>query len=373
MAAKIGGKPGKAALFLLCTAVLLCTAACNTGETESRQVIEKSGQKITVLDNTSESVYTKLELEGIDKVENVRGMDFVSEDSLVVDKENRQLPAQTVEGQKRYPHNLYLHNLSTGEDTPLLEGKKNYGSALLSPDKKHLLYKELEDSTGFGYVMNLETGISVQLDDMPFRSEEGKWTDNVQVLFPDMEGNILRADLKGSQEIVVKPGAAYVHEVVQSGNLVYYVTGEEEELNAYNTETKQSRLLKKSVMWVIPSPDGSRLAIVKRTKPGEMVLVLCDTEGNEQSTLASAQQIFGTSWSPDGSKLAYALTAGNAAPGQDGLFITEVETGEQTPVLADIEVADQLRWSPSGKKLLASSGILKDNAYQFITYVIRLT
>ncbi|MEK4062015.1 MULTISPECIES: TolB family protein [Paenibacillus] len=373
MAAKIGGKPGKAALFLLCTAVLLCTAACNTGETESRQVIEKSGQKITVLDNTSESVYTKLELEGIDKVENVRGMDFVSEDSLVVDKENRQLPAQTVEGQKRYPHNLYLHNLSTEDETPLLEGEKNYGSALLSPDKKHLLYKELEDFTGFGYIMNLETGVSVQVDDTQFRSEEGKWIDNGQILFPDMEGNILRVDLNGDQEIVVKPGAAYVHEVVQSGNLIYYVTGEEAELNAYNTETKQSKTLKKSVMWVIPSPDGSRLAIVKRTKPGEMVLVLCDTEGNEQSTLASAQQIFGTSWSPDGSKLAYALTAGNAASGQDGLFITEVETGEQTPVLADIEVADQLRWSPSGKKLLASSGILKDNAYQFITYVIRLT
>ncbi|WP_438493468.1 hypothetical protein [Paenibacillus sp. IHBB 3054] len=376
MAAKIGGKPsrvGKSALLLVCTAVLLSTAACNTGATESRQVIEKSGQKITVLDNTSESVYTKLELEGIDKVENVRGMDFVSEDSLVVDKENRQLPAQTVEGQKRYPHNLYLHNLSTGEDTPLLGGEKNYGSALLSPDKKHLLYKELEDFTGFGYIMNLETGVSVQVDDTQFRSEEGKWIDNGQILFPDMEGNIFKADLKGDQEIVVKPGAAYVHEVVQSGSLIYYVTGEEAELNAYNTETKQSKLLKKSVMWVIPSPDGSRLAIVKRTKPGEMILVLCDTEGNEQSTLASAQQIFGTSWSPDGSKLAYALTAGNAASGQDGLFITEVETGEQTPVLADIEVADQLRWSPSGKKLLASSGILKDNAYQFITYVIRLT
>lgn len=373
MTGRISVKAGKTALLLLGTVLMLSITACNTGETENRQVIEKSGRKITVLDNISESVYTKLKLEGIDKVENVRGLDFLSEDDIVVDKENRGLPPQRIEGEERYYHNLYLHSLSSGEESPLIGGEKNFGAALLSPDKQYLLYKELEDFTGLGYILNLETGTSLKVDDAPFRADEGKWIDNRQIVFPDMEGNILRADVNGGQEMVVQPGVPYVHEVVQSGSLIYYVTGEDTALTAYNTETKQSKVLKTSVMWVIPSPDGSKLAIVKRTKPGEMVLVLCDTEGNEQSTLASAQQIFGTSWSPDGSKLAYALTAGNAASGQNGLFITEVETGEQTPVLAGIEVGDQLRWSPSGKKLLAPSAVLKDNVYQFITYVIRLS
>lgn len=373
MNTKRSGRLGKAGLVLIGTAVVLSTAACSTGSTETRQIVEKSGTRITVMDNTSESVYTRLQLEGIDKLEGMRGMDWVSEDIIAVDKENRNLAPQTIEGTERYPHNLYLHTLSSGEETLLLEGEKNYGSAQLSPDKKHILYKELEESVGFGYIMNLETGRSVKLDEAPFRAEEGAWTDDGHVIFPDMEGTIYRADVQGAKETIVNPGVPYVHEVGQSGNIIYYVTGEDMQLTAYDAETKQPKELKKGVVWVIPSPDGGKLAIVKRTKPGEMVLVLCDSEGNEQSELAAGQQIFGTSWSPDGTKLAYSLTAGNAAAEQNGVFITELETGEQTPLLGDTEIAGQLRWSPSGKQLLASSAVLKDNAYQFTTYVIRLS
>ncbi|MBW4084794.1 hypothetical protein [Paenibacillus sp. S150] len=363
----------KAALLLTGASVLLSMAACSTENTEARQTIEKSGQKITVLDNTSESVYTKLQLEGIDKVEGVRGTDFAGEDAIVVDKENRELPPQTVEGEERYPHNLYLHTLSTGNETPLQEGEKNYGAAQLSPDKKRLFYKELYEATGLGYIMNLSTGASVRISGSEFRGTEGQWADSEHVLFPDMEGAIMRADADGELETVLKIGASFVHEVVQTGSRILYVTGEDSQLSAYDTETKQSKVLKKNVMWAVPSPDGSRLAIVERTGPGVMVLKLCDSEGNEQAALASGQQIFGTSWSPDGSKLAYAITAASAAESQDGLFVTEVETGEQTPVLSDIEVADQLRWSPSGKKLLASASILNETGNRFITYVVRLS
>ncbi|MNN17310.1 translocation protein TolB [compost metagenome] len=367
-----GGRLRRAGQVVLGTALVL-TTACSSGNTESRQVVDKSGTQITVMDNTSESVYTKLKLEGIDKVEGVRGMDWVSEDVIAVDKENRNLTPQMIEGTERYPHNLYLHNLSSGEETALQEGDKNYGSAQLSPDKKHILYKEAEDVVGLGYIMNLGTGASVKVDEAPFRLEEGEWTDDGHVIFPSMDGTVYRADVQGVKETVMKPGEAYVHEVGQSGNIIYYVTGEDMQLSAYDTETKQTKVLKKSVAWVIPSPDGSKLAIVKRTKPGEMVLVLCDSEGNEQSELASGQQVFGTSWSPDGSKLAYSLIAENPADDQNGVFITTLETGEQTPLLGDIEIADQLRWSPSGKKLLASSAVLKDNAFQITTYVIRLS
>ena len=373
MSIQTGGGLSRAGLVLLGTALVLTMGACSSGNTEARQVVEKSGTKITVMDNTSESVYTRLQLEGIDKVEGVRGMDWISEDVIAVNKENRDLAPQTVEGTEHYPQNLYMHNLSSGEETPLQEGDKNYGAAQLSPDKKYILYKEEEDVVGTGYIMNLDTGSSVKVDEAPFRMEEGEWTDDGHVIFSGMDGTIYRTDVQGMKDTVVKPGEAYVHEVGQSGNIIYYVTGGDMQLSAYDTETKQTRVLKKNVAWVIPSPDGSKLAIVKRTQPGEMVLVLCDSEGNELSELASGQQVFGTSWSPDGSKLAYSLIAENAADDQNGVFITELETGEQTPLLGDIEIADQLRWSPSGKKLLASSAVLKDNAYQITTYVIKLS
>lgn len=374
MSRQKGGRVVHAGLLAVTgLAVVLSVTACRSGDTEARQVIEKAGTKITVMDNTSESVYTKLQLEGIDKVEGMRGLDWVSEDVIAVDKENRSLAPQMIEGMERYPHNLYLHNLSTGEDTALQEGDRNYGAAQLSPDKKYVLYRETDEMVGLGYIRNLESGASVQVDEAPFRIEEGEWADDGHVIFPGMDGIIYRTDVQGTKETVVKTGESYVHEVMQSGNIIYYVTGEDMKLTAYDTDSKQSKVLKSSVVWVIPSPDGSKLAIVKRTKPGEMVLVLCDSEGNEQAELASGQQVFGTSWSPDGSKLAYSVTAENPADDQNGVFITELDSGEQTQLLGDIEIADQLRWSPSGKKLLASASVLKDNKYEFTTYVIRLS
>ncbi|MEK4325057.1 hypothetical protein MKX70_04105 [Paenibacillus sp. FSL R7-0312] len=358
---------------LLYGAVLLSVTACSAESTKTRQVVEESGQKITVMDNTSESVYTQLKLEGIDKVEGVRGTEMVSEDVIVVTKENRELPPQVIEGQELYPKNLYLHTLSTGEDTPLQEGEQTYGSLSLSPDKKRLFYMEVYDITGLGYIMDLATGASVKVGEAEFRSGEATWSDNEHVIFPDMEGNIMSTDVNGKQETVVKTGIPYVHEVIQTGSRILYVSGEDSQLSAYDTGTKQTKMLQKNVEWVIPSPDGSRLAIVERIGPGERVLLLCDSEGNEQSRLAAGQQIFGTSWSPDGSKLAYAITTAGATDDQEDLFITEAETGEQTPMLNDIHLSDQLRWSPSGKKLLAATAVLKDDAYQLITYVIRLS
>lgn len=359
--------------ILLCGAVLLSAAGCAAENTDTRQVVEESGQKITVLDNTSEPVYTELKLEDIRKVEGVRGTDFAGEDVMVVSRENRSLPAQDIEGQKRYPLNLYLHTLSTGEETPLMEGELNYGAPQMSPDKTHVFFKEMYDVTGFGYIMDLAGGAPVKISDAEFRMEEGKWADDGHVIFPDMEGNIISADVSGKQETLLKTGIPYVHEVVQTGSRILYVTGEDSQLSAYDTVTKATKVLGQNVVWAVPSPDGSRLAIVERIGRGEMTLKLCDSEGNEQSSLASGQQVFGTSWSPDGQLLAYAVTASGSADDQQDLFITRVETGEQTPVLNDIHVADLLHWSPSGKKLLATTTMLKDNVYQFLTYVVSLS
>ncbi|WP_151735586.1 PD40 domain-containing protein [Paenibacillus tengchongensis] len=363
---------GRLILIVLCTAALLAAAACDAGQPHGHTVVRESGARITVLDDTSESVYTKLRLEGIDRIDGVRALDWISGEALLVSRENRTLKPETVEGVERYPVNLYTHSLADGTQTPLLEGENDYGAALMSPDHQYMLYRQIDDFIADGHIMNLETGQSVKVSDAPFSSEEGEWADDRHIVFPDMEGNIRRTAVDGSSEIVVKPGVPYVHEVVQSGDTLYYVTGEDMQLSVYNTGSKETAVLKKSVVWVIPSPDGSRLALVERTRPGEMVLTLCDAAGNEQARLASGQQVFGASWSPDGSKLAYSLIPENSGSDPSGVFITEVESGEQTPVLADIGISNQLRWSPSGNALLASSTVMQEGANTFVSYVIRL-
>ncbi|WP_139085015.1 hypothetical protein [Bacillus sp. FJAT-27264] len=375
-----GGNTGKskatsrlmrAGSLLLGWAFLLAMTACGTAGTEARHVVEKSGQKVTVMDNTTDSVYTKLKLDSIDKFEGIRGMDWLGENELAVDKENRKLTPEMIEGQERYPHNFYIRNLASGQDQPLKEGKESLGNAIVSPDNKYIFYKEVYEATGVGYVMNLETRETVQLGKDEFMATEGEWADSGHVIYPDMKGDIIKADVQGKSEVVLETDAGMIHNVVQSGSIIYYVAHEDSELFAYDTETKKSKMIKKNVMWIIPSPDGSRLAIVKREGPGEMKLVLCDPAGNEQSVIDSGMQIFGTNWSPDGSKLAYNVSSDNGNVNR--LFITEVETGEQTPISDEMQASDKLRWSPSGKKLLVSTSVLKDNKYQFVTYVITLS
>jgi TolB protein len=348
---------------------ILTVSACGTADTADRQVVEKAGKSITVVDNTNESVYKELTLDKIDKIDDLRGMDWVSESQLIVDKENKDLKPVSVEGEQRYPHNLYLHDLSSGSETPLLEDDANLGFAVLSPDKKHVFYKKTEESVGRGFIMDLETKKSVQTGDSLIPVAEGEWTDNSQVIFPNMNGEIVTANVSGQTETAVKTGEFTTFNPVMAGKNIYYIVTKTGKLYAYNTETKKTTTIKDDAIWVIPSPDGQQLAIVKRTGETEMSLTLCDAMGNEKSTLAKGTQVFGTNWSPDGSKLAYTISSPDGT--MKGLYVTDVNTGKETPISVDMQyVADKLRWSPSGKKLLTSTSVMTDNQYKFVTYVI---
>ncbi|MEH7005218.1 hypothetical protein V7023_27015, partial [Priestia megaterium] len=65
-------------------------------------------------------------------------------------------------------------------------------------------------------------------------------------------------------------------------------------------------------------------------------------------------QIFGVSWSPDGSKLAYNFIS--EKEGDKGIFIADGLTGDVTHLNVNLDyAADQLAWSQSGNKLVASS------------------
>ncbi|ASA25238.1 hypothetical protein [Paenibacillus donghaensis] len=352
--------------------VVLLISGCGTKDTEARQVVQKDGTAITVLDNTAESVYTSLKLERIDRIDELRGMDWIDEDTLVVSRENRQLNPETIEGEARYPRNLYRYELASASQSALVEGDHTYGSAQFSPDKRHMFYMELYESTGMGYIMDMASGQSVKLDDKEFMMDEGVWADDAHVIYSDMEGAVKRADLKGASEAILQVEGARAQGAVQSGNVIYYIVGGEagQQLFAWDGDTKTTAMLSENVTSVLPSPDGSRLALHKRIGPGKVELLLSDAEGKTLSTVASGMQVFGTNWSPDGSKLAYAVSENGD---QYRFFIMELETGEQTEVLGNNDVSDQLQWSPSGKKLMIPTGELKDNVYKSTTYIINLS
>ncbi|WP_339238576.1 hypothetical protein MKX40_29070 [Paenibacillus sp. FSL R5-0517] len=363
----------KAALGTFGAIALLTTAACGgTTEPGSNAQGGKTGTDITVKDNTNTSVYQSFKLEKIDKLPNMRGIAWLSDDWIVSDKENKSLKPVTVEGEERYPHNLYMYDLTKGTDTPLKESEVSLGAPLVSPDAQYLFYREPEESTGKGYILNLHNGETTPAGKEDGFVQEGAWLDNEHVVFPNMKGDLISASVDGTTKVLVETGNFNVRSIKVSGNMLYYITGEDGQLNAYDVKTGDVKQVLKSVEWVIPSNDGTRLAIVKRTADTKRALVLTDLEGNEKATLARGTQIFGTSWSGDDSKIAYTINSEN--DNEKGLFVSNTESAEQFQISADMDNAsDPLAWSPEGNKILLSQAVLENESYHFVTSVITIS
>ncbi|WP_308722626.1 TolB family protein [Paenibacillus polysaccharolyticus] len=354
-------------------AALLITVACgSTTEPSGNTQGAKTGTDITVKDNTNTSVYQNFKLEKIDKLPNMRGIAWLSESSIVTDKENTSMKPVSVEGEERYPHNLYMVDLTKGTDTPLIESEVNLGAPQVSPDGQHLFYWQTEETTGWPFILNLKSGEAVAAGEEDGFVQEGAWLDNEHVVFSNMKGDLISAALDGTTKVLVETGNFNVRSIKVSGNMIYYITGEDGQLNTYDTKTGEAKQVLKSVEWVIPSNDGTRLAIVKRTADTKRALVLTDLEGNEKATLARGTQIFGTSWSGDDSKIAYTINSDK--DNEKGLFVSNTESAEQFQISAEMDnVSDSLAWSPQGNKILLSQSVMENEKYHFVTSVITIS
>ena len=55
------------------------------------------------------------------------------------------------------------------------------------------------------------------------------------------------------------------------------------------------------------------------------------------------------------------------------MFVADVKTKKVVQLAVDIQyISDSVKWSPSGKKLLASNLITEKNSHYFVSYIIDL-
>jgi dipeptidyl aminopeptidase/acylaminoacyl peptidase len=102
------------------------------------------------------------------------------------------------------------------------------------------------------------------------------------------------------------------------------------------------------------SPDGSRIAYVRRT--GDIMadrtrsaIWLIDTRTGEQTPLAGGPEgdAFAPRWSPDGSRIAYVSTASGGAQ----LWVKWLKGGEAVPLTGLPESPSSITWSPDGSMI----------------------
>ncbi|MFC7441404.1 TolB family protein [Laceyella putida] len=361
---------GMSGLALVSLAFLTGCSMERLSETEAsttgRQEIATPSGTMTVKDSPRHHVYNEVALRKIMRYEGFHGMDFHSENQLLIRQDNKDYPPIPVEDGEIYPRNLYLYHTVKKEAKLIYGAPEIHCNAQYSPDKRHIYYVQNTEETGTAYIMDHEGKKRVPVSEKGrVHVFSGHWLNNEEVLYATFSGEIYRADLSGKKQLLVKTGKSSIKNTYLINDWVYYTTIDGE-LVAYNLKTKQTKGLKKNVVWVAPSPDQKWLALVVNEADSHMTLMLTDLQGRSKAKLNEASEIHGVSWSPDQTKLSYILSSQDA---KQGLFVTDVRSNRAVQLTADVyHLIAPIKWDAASKNMLLSTVGEKG----FVTYVFSL-
>ncbi|MBO7743419.1 hypothetical protein I8J29_04380 [Paenibacillus sp. MWE-103] len=311
--------------------------------------------KITVVDDAgSQAGEPGVSVENIVRLDQAEIMDWVDEHTIIVSKENEALGKMSLaELADSYPRSLYLYDLDTRKYTLLKQQKNTHlGGAVLSPDKKHLIYAEYSLGDPVYAVMNMETKDAFRLTGEPIGgAASAKWADSATIVGTAYSGGAYLATLDGRITAVGQLDETGLYIVEKIGDTLYYNTQSDASLKALNLATKETSSLNlDNVTNVLPSPDGRQL-LVLQVNGSQTTLKLCDKSGKVERTIAEGTELSGISWSPDQRVIAYGLKADASGAAVKGLYLYDMLADKSTRIAVDVEPVTSA-WSPSGERLV---------------------
>lgn len=332
----------------------LSITACASEGNGSKVAVREPGHTITVIeDEGTESGAPEAVIEKMDKYENLDISDWLDADRVIVAMENESLGRMELsELADQYPRSLYEYNLATNEYRLLRErANAHLGSAMLSPDKKHMIYQEYSLGDPVFYVMNLDSKEEFRLSGEPIGGAiSAKWADSSTIIGASYGGGAYIASTDGNIRTVEGLDGAMLFIVETMKDRIYYNTGSDETLMVLNTKSLAvADMNLGSVHGVYPAPDGSGL-LVLQYNGNKTALLLADPDGEEPKSIAEGAEISGVSWSPDQRMIAYVMKSNGNGGGGKGLYVHDLLTGKTTQIAVQIDNATTL-WSPSGNKL----------------------
>lgn len=355
--------------------VLLTLAGCAAQPQDNRSVIQQPEATIVVIpsvspsENTAEPQEPIVTVDKIDKFENVSMTDWVSEQQVMVIKENMEFGTmEAPEFSQRYPTSIYLYDLDTKAYTPLVARKNlTLHDPILSPDKKNLFYGGYSgfDIDDFCYYLTPmdETDLPINLNTLGnFYDFAWFGTDTISVvgLAKGPAGTrgtlgVYTVDMAG--KITLIPGTEKLDIITarKMNDKLFYTVAATFHLQALDLTTGEKKeLAAEDVFEIFTSPDENQMLIIQHTE-GKKRLSLTDADGNIVKTVAEGTDFQGISWSPDQRMVAYQLQ--NVVDGAltSGLYVYDVVTGQSMQLLAGVKWG-LTSWSPSGKKLAVMDG-----------------
>lgn len=355
-------------IYLLIISTLILYSGCARQQETDRKTIRKGEKEITVISDTDYTVGEDV-VESINVHENVKGYGWIDGDRIlgIQDDGKGQIETEGEVYDIRSIPNLG-EKIVSAENLP-------YQHVNISPDKKHIFY--VNEARQKGYILDLEGNIKAEAKG-PYAGElaEAEWFDNEGLVMPYKGSGFYSIDVHGKEmKIEGVESEEYISKTVKLGNRIYYRTqiGLDRKMKVYDMSAGEKKLFveDRATDFYI-SPLNDRFIVeIHSIDQDKTTLLIVDLEGENKDAVAEGRMIYGTSWSPDGLKFAYVLNSRGEE--DEGLFVIDIEKRKRKHISAGyLDLGSDIKWNPSGDKLMISSGEVKDGKWIDNTHVITL-
>lgn len=370
---------------------------------EGQKVIKQGSKKIYVAKDTKNILADNVTASKINTYEGLIGYDWLSENEILVSKENKEIdPIKNNLGEFKVK-SLYSYDLNSKTEKSIADKSKLQSYAISSPDKKHVFYVNDFEKENIGYIADSEGNIKVKISEPSMDMADltqAQWINNEELIMPYMnikgfyvvkiDGTSVKIE-NVEKEKMATEGALDIHSEsfndeafhneallngmcimnpVMVGDKIYYRTqqSEEKKMKVYDIKTKETKeFINEQVFNFKLSPDKKNfiMEVIQKDKESN-ALIATDLNGENMQTLAQGN-IFGETWSPDGTKVAYISNE----MGSEGVYVVDVKTGEKS-LVSKGEYYAPVAWSPSGKKIMVHATEQKNGETIDTTHVITL-
>ncbi len=348
-------KKTKLLTVLTVFAISTIITACEKAQDDNKTITVEPGKSITIIDNVGkETKEANISIESINKIDNIEILDWLDETRAIVSKENDTLEKLSLlELSESYPRSLYIYDLNSNEYKLLKEVKNVFlGGAMLSEDKKHLIYSEYTLGDPMYYVLNMDT-----LESFPIRGEQlpgatsAHWADNDTIIGTSF-GGVYMMNTKGEITILDEFSEESFYFIKKIDDVLYYNSiYENEPLTMYNISTKEKVSLDLyNVYNIIVSPSMDKLLLLQDNGT-KSSLTLCDLDGKNTKVIAYGTDLNGVSWSLDKRFIAYNMKEDGQNSSVNSLSVYDMLTNEVTQIVVDIPYLST-NWNPDGKRLI---------------------
>jgi TolB protein len=366
--------------WVVLSAALMISVGCRT-EVQGVSLTGKVGNKITIL-STKQTSQAKnaiaingFDIEKIDRYEGIRGEDWLNEDTILITKENSRAKPILVEDQRVNARELYILDINSRVEKRLSSTTQYSALAIVSPDRKHIFTEGFANNKASGQILDVKGSVKAEVYDDVSKGfhisyNNARWVDNEEIIVPSSDDGVCLINVNSKVTRIKNIGRMQTDFAEKIGRNIFYISTSRK-LIAYDIATKQRKVIMVDVLNFEASPKKDMIAVEKKIGGGKAELVLIGLNGVQKAKIIMAKMIFGISWSPDQSKIAYVITSEDES--KKGLYITDIASNKSLYVSPDyVEIDNGLKWSPSGKKNLASIAEVKDMRAIDNTYVLSL-